>query len=185
VEPIIAVLHRVTGLSQRHPSMIKAEAKDAARSETAHVRQTAETQHPKVAFDSASSQPPRAQILRNPGSPRRDALDPGRRSEARRHNDTARRLHLMRLTDTDLVSDTTAAGDTFSGALAVALTEGQPLEQAVQFANAAAAISVTRVGAQTSHPHGNQSTRFYGGISEWRKAHESLVYTNVMHLRLI
>jgi ribokinase len=48
--------------------------------------------------------------------------------------------------------DTTAAGDTFNGALAVALTEGQPLEKAVQFANAAAAISVTRVGAQASAP---------------------------------
>jgi sugar/nucleoside kinase (ribokinase family) len=45
-----------------------------------------------------------------------------------------------------------AAGDTFNGALAVALTEGQPLAKAVQFANAAAAISVTRVGAQTSAP---------------------------------
>jgi ribokinase len=48
--------------------------------------------------------------------------------------------------------DTTAAGDTFNGALAVALTEGQSLAKAVQFANAAAAISVTRVGAQTSAP---------------------------------
>jgi ribokinase len=48
--------------------------------------------------------------------------------------------------------DTTAAGDTFNGALAVALTQGQPLERAVQFATAAAAISVTRVGAQTSAP---------------------------------
>jgi ribokinase len=49
--------------------------------------------------------------------------------------------------------DTTAAGDTFNGALAVALAEGQPLRRAVQFANAAAAISVTRVGAQPSTPH--------------------------------
>ena len=46
--------------------------------------------------------------------------------------------------------DTTAAGDTFNGALAVALAEGMPLADAVRFANAAAAISVTRMGAQAS-----------------------------------
>ncbi|MGH9663761.1 MAG: ribokinase [Bryobacteraceae bacterium] len=48
--------------------------------------------------------------------------------------------------------DTTAAGDTFNAALAIALAEDQPLERALQFANAAAAISVTRVGAQASVP---------------------------------
>lgn len=48
--------------------------------------------------------------------------------------------------------DTTAAGDTFNAALAVALAEDQPLERALQFANAAAAISVTRLGAQASVP---------------------------------
>jgi ribokinase len=48
--------------------------------------------------------------------------------------------------------DTTAAGDTFNAALAVALTEGQTLADALRFANAAAGISVTRVGAQTSIP---------------------------------
>jgi ribokinase len=48
--------------------------------------------------------------------------------------------------------DTTAAGDVFNGALAVALTEGHPLRQAVRFANAAAAISVTCRGAQPSAP---------------------------------
>ncbi|MGR7921635.1 ribokinase [Zobellella denitrificans] len=48
--------------------------------------------------------------------------------------------------------DTTAAGDTFNGALAAALQQGRPLAQAVRFAQAAAAISVTRPGAQTSVP---------------------------------
>ncbi|MCY1721422.1 ribokinase [Prolixibacteraceae bacterium Z1-6] len=42
--------------------------------------------------------------------------------------------------------DTTAAGDTFCGALAVALIEGSSLKHALEFASAAAAISVTRLG---------------------------------------
>lgn len=49
--------------------------------------------------------------------------------------------------------DTTAAGDTFSGTLAVALAEGKTLEQATVFANAAAALSVTKLGAQPSAPN--------------------------------
>lgn len=48
--------------------------------------------------------------------------------------------------------DSTAAGDTFNGALAVALAESRSLEEAVRFANAAGAISVTRHGAQSSIP---------------------------------
>ncbi|RDC61748.1 ribokinase [Adhaeribacter pallidiroseus] len=48
--------------------------------------------------------------------------------------------------------DTTAAGDVFNGALAVALSEGLALDKAVEFANQAAAISVTRMGAQASAP---------------------------------
>jgi ribokinase len=56
--------------------------------------------------------------------------------------------------------DTTAAGDVFNGALAVALTEGQTLEGAVRFANAAAALSVTRMGAQPSAPTRRDIVRF-------------------------
>lgn len=48
--------------------------------------------------------------------------------------------------------DTTAAGDVFNGALAVALAEGNSLPDAVRFATCAAAISVTRMGAQSSVP---------------------------------
>jgi len=48
--------------------------------------------------------------------------------------------------------DTTAAGDTFNGALAVALAEGRSEEEAVHFATAAAALSVTVAGAQASAP---------------------------------
>ena len=49
--------------------------------------------------------------------------------------------------------DTTAAGDVFNGALAVAVSEGKSLQEAVEFACQAAAISVTRLGAQTSIPY--------------------------------
>jgi ribokinase len=48
--------------------------------------------------------------------------------------------------------DTTAAGDIFNGALAVALLETDDLESAVDFACRAAAVSVTRMGAQASAP---------------------------------
>lgn len=50
------------------------------------------------------------------------------------------------------VIDTTAAGDTFNGALVVALAEGKELKSAVEFANRAAAHSVGILGAQTSAP---------------------------------
>jgi ribokinase len=48
--------------------------------------------------------------------------------------------------------DSTAAGDVFNGALAVALAENMDLSDALRFANAAAGISVTRMGAQASAP---------------------------------
>jgi ribokinase len=49
--------------------------------------------------------------------------------------------------------DTTAAGDVFNGALAVALARGDTWEKACQFACRAASISVTRMGAQASAPY--------------------------------
>ena len=48
--------------------------------------------------------------------------------------------------------DTTGAGDVFNGALTVALSEKKSFREAVKFANAAAALSVTKLGAQPSIP---------------------------------
>ncbi|HEK9101129.1 ribokinase [Bacillus pfraonensis] len=50
------------------------------------------------------------------------------------------------------VVDTTGAGDTFNGALAVALAEGELLEKAIRFANIAGGLSVTKLGAQGGMP---------------------------------
>lgn len=49
--------------------------------------------------------------------------------------------------------DTTAAGDTFNGALCVGLSEGMDLKQAVVMASKASSIAVTRMGAQSSIPY--------------------------------
>ncbi|MGF1727110.1 ribokinase [Photobacterium nomapromontoriensis] len=56
--------------------------------------------------------------------------------------------------------DTTAAGDTFNGALLTGLQEGRQINDAIRFAHAAAAISVTRIGAQTSIPFRREVERF-------------------------
>ncbi|MDX1283543.1 MAG: ribokinase [Draconibacterium sp.] len=56
--------------------------------------------------------------------------------------------------------DTTAAGDTFCGSFAVALVEGKTLKESLQFASAAAAISVTRMGAQPSAPSRDEIDAF-------------------------
>jgi len=50
------------------------------------------------------------------------------------------------------VVDTTAAGDSFSGAIAVALSEGKTIDEAVDFANIVGTLTVTKKGAQTSLP---------------------------------
>ncbi len=59
--------------------------------------------------------------------------------------------------------DTTAAGDVFNGAFAVALSEGRDVVKAAKFASAAAAISVTRSGAQTSVPSREEVDRMLNG----------------------
>ncbi|MDW6005473.1 ribokinase [Vibrio mangrovi] len=59
--------------------------------------------------------------------------------------------------------DTTAAGDTFNGALVTGLLEDLPLNDAIRFAHAAAAISVTRFGAQTSIPSRQEVDTFLAG----------------------
>jgi len=66
------------------------------------------------------------------------------------YRDAARRAHSPGF-KVD-AKDSTAAGDTFNGALAVALAEARPIEDCLRFANAAAALSVTRMGAQASIP---------------------------------
>ena len=56
--------------------------------------------------------------------------------------------------------DTTAAGDEFNGALAVAVSEGASLLEACRFAARAAALSVTRLGSQASMPSRAEFDRF-------------------------
>jgi ribokinase len=64
--------------------------------------------------------------------------------------------------------DSTAAGDVFNGTLAVALAEGKSLLEAARFASAAAAISVTRLGAQTSAPRRTEIERLLARASARR-----------------
>lgn len=58
------------------------------------------------------------------------------------------------------VVDTTGAGDSFNGALAVALSEGQSLYEACQFACAVGALSVTKFGAQSGMPTKDEVEHF-------------------------
>ena len=57
--------------------------------------------------------------------------------------------------------DSTAAGDTFNGALAAALSFGMKIYDSVEFANSAASISVTKMGAQDSIPYINELEKKY------------------------
>ncbi len=62
--------------------------------------------------------------------------------------------------------DTTAAGDTFNGAFAVGLAEGMTVADAASFANAAAALSVTRPGAQSSVPGRDEVMEFLRAMGQ-------------------
>jgi ribokinase len=57
--------------------------------------------------------------------------------------------------------DTTAAGDVFNGALVVALSDNKNMLEAVSFACHAAALSVTKMGAQSSAPYLHEMQNFY------------------------
>jgi len=62
--------------------------------------------------------------------------------------------------------DSTAAGDAFCGVLAYGIGAGHPLNDAVDFANIAAGVSVTRMGAQPSLPTFKECAAFVKGIRE-------------------
>lgn len=57
------------------------------------------------------------------------------------------------------VVDTTGAGDTFNAAFAVQIAEGKSVEEALEFANRAAALSVTKFGAQGGMPTADEVER--------------------------
>jgi ribokinase len=64
------------------------------------------------------------------------------------------------------VVDTTAAGDAFLGALAVALSENKPIREALRFANGAGALATTKLGAQPSLPFRKDLEAFLSKIRQ-------------------
>lgn len=64
--------------------------------------------------------------------------------------------------------DTTAAGDSFIGALAVAISEGKVLAEAIAFATAAGALTVTKEGAQIALPLRAEVEAFIRNLAGWR-----------------
>ncbi|MGE5363322.1 MAG: ribokinase [Bacteroidota bacterium] len=66
------------------------------------------------------------------------------------------------------VTDTTAAGDTLNGSLAAFMAEGFDIYKAVEYANAAAALSVTKMGAQVSAPYRSEIMNYLRTINDAR-----------------
>jgi len=64
------------------------------------------------------------------------------------------------------VVDTTGAGDTFNGNFTAMLSQGESIKKSLRFANAAAAISVTRKGAAVSSPTRKETEKFMEAINE-------------------
>ncbi len=80
--------------------------------------------------------------------------------------------------------DSTAAGDVFNGALAVGLAEGMEMRFAVRFAHAAAALSVTRLGAQPSVPRRSEIDNFLSQQTGIHDSHSSFAEKNeLMHAK--
>jgi len=73
------------------------------------------------------------------------------------------------------VVDTTAVGDVFNGALAVALAESSDFRNAVIFANKAASISATRMGAQASAPYRKEISELHNYALNKSYAHFSFI----------
>jgi ribokinase len=107
--------------------------------------------------DNAADVRRRAAILLDRGASRVlvkwGARGAGLITRARDHWWPAHRVHAV---------DTTAAGDAFNGAFAAALAEGADPEAAGRFATAAAAIAVTRPGAQPGMPRPEEVQRLLG-----------------------
>jgi ribokinase len=66
------------------------------------------------------------------------------------------------------VIDTTGAGDAFNAGLAVALSRGMDIEEALVWANAAAALKLTKLGAQTGLPYLDELLDFLKKHSEYK-----------------
>lgn len=75
-------------------------------------------------------------------------------------------ITLHKYTPSVKVADTTAAGDCFTGALALSLSQGKSMEDSVAFANAAATVAVMREGAQVSLPSYEEAMDCYRQYSD-------------------